>query len=108
MLQPSSGLPADQGDRARGPSAIPEPPETALPRLAALTRAPPSPLLQWQLLEILYAYCSAMHLFQGDWAFDAMVRHHGCSALMMLRSSGLRQTPKWGMSWRSAYQNRCS
>ena len=76
-------LPAEQGDRAGGPGAIPGAPETALPRLAALSRAPPSSLLQWQLLEILYAYCSTMHLFQGDWAFDAVVRHphDGCSVL---------------------------
>ena len=79
-------LHADQGDCATGASAIPEAPKAALPRLAALSRAPPSPLLQWQLLEILYAYCSTMHLFQGDWAFDAMVSHpdDGCTAPMPL------------------------
>lgn len=55
-------------------SAIPDPPESALPRLAALSRATPSPLLQWQLLELLYAYCMVMHLYQGDWASDALVR----------------------------------
>ena len=87
-------LPAEQGDRAGGPSAIPEAPETTLPRLAALSRAPPSLLLQWQLLEILYAYCSTMHLFQGDWAFDAMVRHphDGCSVLMPLRCAALNSS----------------
>ena len=55
------------------PSVIPDPPESALPRLGALSKAAPSPLLQWQLLEILYAYCTAMHLYQGDWASDAVV-----------------------------------
>ena len=95
MLLPRvSHLPADQGDHARGPSAIPEAPETALPRLAALSRAPPSPLLQWQLLELLYAYCSTMHLFQGDWASDAVVRllDDGCSSLIVLHSPGLVHT----------------
>ena len=55
------------------PSTIPEPPEDALPRLAALSSAIPSPLLQWQLVEILYAYCTVMQLYQGAWASDAVV-----------------------------------
>ena len=53
--------------------AIPDPPESVLPRLGALSRAEPSPLLRWQLVEILYAYCTAMHLYQGEWASDAVV-----------------------------------
>ena len=63
----------DEGVQQREPSAIPAPPEAALPRLATLSRAVPSLLLQWQLVEILYAYCATVHLYQGDWASDAVV-----------------------------------
>lgn len=64
---------AGQDDQVREPSALPDPPESALPRLGVLSSAAPSPLLQWQLAEILYAYCTAMHLYQGEWASDAVV-----------------------------------
>ena len=63
----------DEGVQPWEPSAIPAPPEAALPRLAALSRAAPSPLLQWQLVEMLYAYCATVRLYQGDWASDAVV-----------------------------------
>ncbi len=74
-MQTNSGdLPfAGHDSEVQEPSVIPDPPESALPRLGALSKAAPSPLLQWQLLEILYAYCTAMHLYQGDWASDAVV-----------------------------------
>ena len=63
-----------------------------LPRLGALSRAEPSPLLQWQLVEILYAYCTAMHLYQGDWASDAVVGP--CYAvLLFMKPSGLTGHP---------------
>lgn len=53
--------------------AVPEPPREALPSLASLTRTHPSPLLRWQLLEILYAYCCTLRTFHGDWHEEPQV-----------------------------------
>ncbi|BDA48131.1 probable zinc finger HIT domain-containing protein 2 at N-terminal half [Coccomyxa sp. Obi] len=54
-----------------GPSTdigvIPPPPSTPLPLVATLSKAQPSPLLRWQLVEILYSYCLTMHMYNGDW-----------------------------------------
>jgi hypothetical protein len=52
---------------------IPQPPQDPLPPLSALSRAQPSPLLRWQLLDILYAYCITMHLYNGDWRAEPQV-----------------------------------
>ncbi|KAG2426471.1 hypothetical protein HXX76_011701 [Chlamydomonas incerta] len=49
-------------------SALPPTPAAPLPRLAALTRAPPSPLLAWHVVEVLYSYCHVMRRAGGDWA----------------------------------------
>ncbi|KAK9853612.1 hypothetical protein WJX84_000043 [Apatococcus fuscideae] len=48
-------------------AAVPEPPRESLPSLSMLTKAQPSPLLRWQLLEIVYAYCCTLRVFHGDW-----------------------------------------
>ncbi len=53
---------------------MPEPPGEPLPRLAALSRAPPSPLLRWQALQLLYAYCLALRTYHGDWRPEPLVR----------------------------------
>ena len=37
-----------------------------IPSLTSLTTARASPLLRWQLLELLYAYCFIMRLYNGD------------------------------------------
>ncbi|CAL8462874.1 g2408 [Coccomyxa elongata] len=47
--------------------AIPPPPSTPLPLMATLSKAQPSPLLRWQLVQILYSYCLTMHMYNGDW-----------------------------------------
>ena len=47
---------------------LPPPASEPLPPLSSLSSARPSPLLSWQLLELLYAYCFTMRLFNGDWA----------------------------------------
>ena len=52
-------------------SALPPPPSRPLPPLAALTRAAPSPLLRHQLLELVYAYCHTLRLFNGDYTWEA-------------------------------------
>jgi len=46
---------------------LPAPPEAPLPALSSLTRAEPSPLLRWQLLQALYSYCLTERLLGGDW-----------------------------------------
>ena len=53
---------------------MPEPPGEPLPKLAALSRLPPSPLLQWQALQLLYAYCLTLRTYHGDWRADPLVR----------------------------------
>lgn len=50
--------------------ALPPAPEHALPLLKSLTRVEPSPLLQWQLLDIMYAYVYLMRLYNGDYTTD--------------------------------------
>ena len=56
-----------------GEQALPGPPREALPSVASLTKAQPSPLLRWQLLEILYAYCCTLRIFHGDWHDEPQV-----------------------------------
>lgn len=51
-------------------SALPPPPFEPLPQLSSLTKAQPSPLLRWQLLELLYAYALAMRTYNGDCSAD--------------------------------------
>eukprot|EP00884_Botryococcus_braunii_P001138 jgi/Botrbrau1/11024/Bobra.101_1s0022.1 len=41
-----------------------------LPKLESLTKACPSPLLHWQLVDLLYAYCLVMRLYNGDVSVD--------------------------------------
>lgn len=50
---------------------LPPPPSRPLPPLAALTKAAPSPLLRWQLLDLLYAYCFTLRLYNGDYQWEA-------------------------------------
>ncbi len=62
---------AEQGDRQVGDSVLPPPPSRPLPPLAALTQAPPSPLLRHQLLDLLYAYCLTLRRYNGDYRWEA-------------------------------------
>ncbi|GAB4818983.1 hypothetical protein N2152v2_006029 [Parachlorella kessleri] len=55
---------------ASGASALPPPPSKPLPPLAALTKSRPSPLLQYHLLDLLYAYCYVLRLYNGDYTAD--------------------------------------
>lgn len=64
--------------------AIPPPPSTPLPLMATLSKAQPSPLLRWQLVEILYSYCLTMHMFNGDWTSHPQVSSpHNVTLLAM-------------------------
>lgn len=47
-------------------TAPPSPPAKAIPHLSALTEADPHPQLYLSLLETLFAYCSALYLYNGD------------------------------------------
>ncbi len=62
-------------------SGLPAAPSQPLPLLASLTKVPPSPLLQWQLLDILYTYCFVMRLYNGDYSSDPQV---WCLAIKVL------------------------
>ncbi|KAF5843907.1 hypothetical protein DUNSADRAFT_29 [Dunaliella salina] len=56
-----------------GHSRPPEPPEEPLHPLSSLTKAKPSPLLQWQAVELLYAYCHVMRQYNGEAVQPEMV-----------------------------------
>ncbi|KAL0051597.1 hypothetical protein WJX82_010553 [Trebouxia sp. C0006] len=58
------------GGTATAVSGLPAAPSQPLPLLASLTKVPPSPLLPWQLLDILYTYCFVMRLYNGDYSSD--------------------------------------
>lgn len=62
-----------EDDQAGAAAPPPAPPAEALPRLAALTPRAPSPLLRWQLPQLLFAYCAVMRLYNGDYHADAAV-----------------------------------
>ncbi|GAX83028.1 hypothetical protein CEUSTIGMA_g10455.t1 [Chlamydomonas eustigma] len=47
-------------------SPLPPLPTHPLPALAALTRASPSSLLRWHVLEVMYTYCLTMAMFNGE------------------------------------------
>ena len=49
---------------------VPAPPRQPLPPLSALTSAAPSPALQPQLADVVYAYCSVLRLYNGDVSAD--------------------------------------
>lgn len=51
--------------------AIP-PIENDLPQLAALTKRPPSELLVFHVVNVLYGYCFTMRLYNGDPEDDAL------------------------------------
>ncbi|PNH05893.1 hypothetical protein TSOC_007803 [Tetrabaena socialis] len=57
------------GGGGGGGGGLPAPPEEALPPLASLTRAAPSPLLPHHLLEVLYGYCYVVRQYGsgGGW-----------------------------------------
>ncbi|KAA6430017.1 MAG: hypothetical protein FRX49_00448 [Trebouxia sp. A1-2] len=60
----------ENGGAATAVSGLPAAPSQPLPLLASLTNVLPSPLLQWQLLDILYTYCFVMRLYNGDYSSD--------------------------------------
>lgn len=47
-------------------STPPPPPSTPIPPLESLTSTPPSPRLPYALLQLLFAYCCALRLYNGD------------------------------------------
>ncbi|KAJ9506666.1 hypothetical protein QJQ45_018372, partial [Haematococcus lacustris] len=56
-----------EGEEGRGPVCrLPAPPDTPLPSLASLTHSPPSPLLRWQLLQLLFSYCWVQRTYNGE------------------------------------------
>lgn len=62
---------ADPDAPAAPDSGLPAPPSRPLPPLSALTKALPSPLLRYQLLDLLYCYCYTLRLYNGDYAWEA-------------------------------------
>lgn len=47
-------------------STPPPPPSSAIPPLESLTSSPPSPLLPHVLLQLVFAYCCALRVYNGD------------------------------------------
>lgn len=68
-------------------TSLPAPPAAPLVPLSELTAAVPSPLLRWQLLELLYAYCLVMRLYNGEPAVDL----HDAAAALLEAAPFLRQ-----------------
>ncbi|GIL52265.1 hypothetical protein Vafri_8173, partial [Volvox africanus] len=65
------GAEGSDGDGPGGSGGLlPPPPVEHLPPLSSLTRAAPSPLLTWHLVELLYSYCHVMRRFNGEWVQD--------------------------------------
>ncbi|KAL3138319.1 hypothetical protein ABBQ32_006128 [Trebouxia sp. C0010 RCD-2024] len=56
----------DAGVASEASGSVPAAPPSPLPLLGSLTKAVPSPKLQWQLLDTLYAYCFVMRLYNGE------------------------------------------
>lgn len=53
-------------------SEIPPGPETPLTPISKLIHSEPSPLLTFHLIDILYAYCFTLRLYNGDWQSNAL------------------------------------
>ncbi|KAL0030868.1 hypothetical protein WJX77_010687 [Trebouxia sp. C0004] len=83
----------ENGGAGTAVSGLPAAPNQPLPLLASLTKVPPSPLLQWQLLDIIYTYCFVMRLYNGDYSSDpqeaAMTALQVSSTLEAASSSSL-------------------
>ena len=72
--EPEAAAPPSRAGGWEGATgAPPPPPPEPLPKLRALARAP-SPLLRWQLPQLLFAYSGVLRLFNGDYRVDPLVR----------------------------------
>lgn len=69
--QQAQGSGQEAAGQAALSSTLPVPPSRPLPPLAVLTKAAPSPLLQYQLLDLLYAYCLTLRRYNGDYQWEA-------------------------------------
>lgn len=66
-------------------SEIPPGPETPLLPISRMVRGEPSPLLTVHLVDIIYAYCFTLRLYNGDWqsnAIDAAMVVLGISSVL--------------------------
>lgn len=59
----AAGTAGVDGDGLR---VLPEPSQQPLQPVASLTKVAPSPLIGWQLAEVLYAYCFVQRRFNGE------------------------------------------
>lgn len=50
--------------------ALPARPSSPLPPLATITKASPAPELKYQLVELIFAYCYVMRMYNGEPACD--------------------------------------
>lgn len=64
-LSPEDDLESSQA------SEIPLGPDTPLPPLSKLSSTKPSPFLAVHLVDIIYSYCFALRVYNGDWQSDA-------------------------------------
>ncbi|CAD7705201.1 unnamed protein product [Ostreobium quekettii] len=65
-------------------SALPLPPSEPLPSVQSLTKAPPSDVVRWQLIDMLYAYCFIVRRFHSSILSDP--REVAAIALSLSRS----------------------
>ena len=90
-VPPAGGQPPDSASTRAG--GLPAPLAQPLPQLSALVRGTPSPLLRWQVLDLLYSYCLAMRLYNGDWSSQAQVQHTLCGGATSCLPEFLRLWP---------------
>ena len=68
----------------------PPPLPASLPPLSTLSKQAPSPLLFFNLIEVLYAYALAMRLFNGEWQPEpAEVANHLTQLSGVLRANAV-------------------
>lgn len=61
-----SESPSDHAGGAEHLSTPPPPPTCPIPPFESLTSSPPSPHLPYALLQLIFAYCCALRLYNGD------------------------------------------
>ncbi|CAN8251733.1 unnamed protein product [Cochlearia groenlandica] len=69
-------------------SEIPQGPDTPLISLSKLSSTNPSPLLPIHLIDIVYSYCFALRIYNGDWRSDSL----GSATMVLTVSSVLGQS----------------
>lgn len=77
----------EEEEEATMVSEIPRGPDTPLISLSKLSSTNPSPLLPLHLVDIVYSYCFALRIYNGEWQSDSL----GSATMVLTVSSVLGQ-----------------